>query len=351
MKTLVFGGTRFIGRRLLGELLSAGHQVAIYTRGHVSHPFGGAVEALVGDRRAPADLARALAGREFDAVYDFLCYDAGDARLALDALAGRVGRYIHISTCSVYWCTGDFPCPVPEEDFDRLGDFSERPESIEYAYGYGKRQAERIFFEAWRRHGFPITTIRMPIVGGEGDLSLRLASYCLRVGDGQPLAMPDSGLAPVRQVYVGDAARLLARLPAIPEAAGQAYNLAGSEILSVRAIVAAVARVMGRAVQMVDIPSDVLRLLGTDTAFSPYSQPAAQVPAIHKARRELGWSPTAYPVWLERAVSWSLDAAGRGGAVPEAYTHRARELSAIQRYRAAALSLSSADGTSSARPG
>src|SRR5262249_9037080 len=160
------------------------------------------------------------------------------ARLAAETLAGRVGRFVHVSTCSVYWCTGDFPCPVPEEDFDRLGDFSERPTSIEYDYGYNKRKAEEALFEAHGQTGFPFTAVRLPIVGGEGDLSLRCASYCRRVGDGGPLALPDGGWAPLRQVYVGDVVRTLAALPGAPHAVGQAYNLAGAEILSVRAIVA-----------------------------------------------------------------------------------------------------------------
>src|SRR5262245_4251738 len=116
MKALVIGGTRFIGKRLVEALLARGHRVTIFNRGRTLHPFGNRVTKVVGDRKNAADLARAAHGGR-DAVFDFLSYDAEDARLALEAFAGRTEHFIQISTCSVYWCTGDFPCPVPEEDF------------------------------------------------------------------------------------------------------------------------------------------------------------------------------------------------------------------------------------------
>lgn len=330
MKCLILGGSRFIGRRLVSVLLEAGAQVTLFNRGQAGHPFGDRLEQLKGDRRSASDLAAAFGRREFDAAWDFLSYDETDARMAIAALGGRVGHFIHISTCSVYWCTGDSPCPVPETDFDRLDQFDERPDSIEYEYGYGKRKAERALFDAHARGGFPVTTIRMPIVGGEQDPSLRYASYCLRIADGGPLALPDGGYAPFRHVYVGDVARALAELPAKPQAKGQAYNLACAEILNLRSIVASISRLMGRTVETVDIPTPVLRAMGLPGAFSPFSQQSAQVPAIWKARNELGWDPTPHPVWLERVVR---DALGNPvSEPPPALAFRGKELEVIANY-------------------
>ncbi len=286
-------------------------------------------------------------------MYDFLAFDASDARLAVRALSGRAGRFVHISTCSVYWCTGDFPCPVPEEDFDRLSDFEERPSSIEYAYGYAKRKAEEALFTACRETGFPVTAIRMPIVAGEDDYTRRYASYCLRVSDGRPMILPDGGFAPFRHVYVGDVTRALAGLPSLPGVVGQAYNLACDEILSVRMVVEGITGLLGRRPDLVEIPSAVLdEIMPRDAAagFSPLSQRAAQVPAIHKARRDLGWSPTPFPIWLERAVRWAVDASGSWPEPPAAYAWRAMELEAIALFRRSALRPGESGGTSSERP-
>lgn len=354
MKTiLVLGGARFIGRRLVAECLDLGHRVTLFNRGSRDDRFGDRVDRVTGDRRSPQDLAAALDGREFDVVYDFLSFNAEDARFAIDALSGRTGRFIHISTCSVYWCTGDFPCPVPEEDFDRLGDFKERKESIEYDYGYNKRKAEEALFAAFRKTGFPVTAVRLPNVAGEEDPTLRYASYVARIADGGPLVLPDGGYAPFRHVYVGDAAATLAGLPGRAESVGRAYNLASHEILSVRRLVSDMAEMMDRRVDLVDVPSPVIDDRWPEAGFSPFSKRAAQVPSIARARREIGWSPSPYRTWLEATVRWSHEQIRKPGVLPPAYAERNREIALAEWFRkSVALSDGgSTDGTSSRRRG
>lgn len=330
MKVLVLGGTRFIGRRLVETLLKAGHRVTLFNRGRKLDPFGARVSRVVGDRRSASDLARAAHGGR-DAVFDFLCYDAEDAALAVEAFAGRTARYVLISTGSVYWCTGDFPCPVPEEEFDRFGEFEERPGSIEYAYGYGKRKAEETLFAADAAGRLPVTACRLPIVGGETDPSLRYISYFRRIDDGGPLALPDAGAACFRHVYVDDVAELLPRLPEIDRAAGRAYNLACDEILDLRTVVRLSSDFLGKKVETVPIPFEAIDRAGLDRAFSPFSQEASQVPRTSRARVELDWAPTPYAAWLEKAARWYRDYFRAGD--PPQYAHREKELSVIEGYR------------------
>ena len=350
---LILGGSRFIGRRLAREMLDQGHAVTLYTRGRTPDGLGPGVRRLTGDRRSASDLDRAIAGRSFDVVYDFLSYDAHDARLAIDAFSGRVRRFVHISTCSVYWCAGEFPCPVREEDFDGLDVSRERPSSIEYAYGMGKRGAEEALAEAHRDRGFPMTAVRLPIVGGEEDASLRCAGYVQRILDGEPLVLPDGGQAPFRHVYVGDATRTLASIPDRPGTVGRAYNLACSEILTLRRVVAAIASALGRRVPVVGIPAELARRAMGESyaAWSPYSQQAAQVPCIERARRELEWRTTPFDVWIERAVQWSADHLARGGAPPASAAHRGREADLVRRWKEALVSLGAEASTSAELPG
>jgi nucleoside-diphosphate-sugar epimerase len=329
LRVLVLGGTRFIGRRLVEALLARGHKVTLFNRGRTLHPFGNRTGRVVGERKSAADLARAAhAGR--DAVFDFLSYDAEDARLAVEAFAGRTAHFVHISTCSVYWCTGDFPCPVSEEAFDGPRDFDERPGSIEYAYGFAKRKAEEVLFAARAERGFPLTAIRMPIVGGEADPSLRYISYFHRIDDGRPLVLPDSGAACFRHMYVGDAAETLADLPGKAAAVGRAYNLACEEILDLRRVVAMSAELLGRKAATVPIPMEVLDARGLDRSFSPFSQPASQVPAIGRAKAELGYRPTPHADWLARTVRWYRDTY-RAGPPPQ-YAHREKEIEVMEAY-------------------
>ena len=57
------------------------------------------MEKLRGDRSA--DLS-ALEGREWDAVLDVAAYMPDEVRRSVDALRGTVGRYVFVSSISVY---------------------------------------------------------------------------------------------------------------------------------------------------------------------------------------------------------------------------------------------------------
>jgi len=69
MKVLVIGGTLFIGKLLVEELLKEGHEVAVLHR-KPKHDFGRRVENLMADRNDAAAMKEVLSGRRYDVVYD-----------------------------------------------------------------------------------------------------------------------------------------------------------------------------------------------------------------------------------------------------------------------------------------
>jgi nucleoside-diphosphate-sugar epimerase len=69
MRTLVMGGTRFLGVHVVGELLRAGHEVTVFHRGSRTPTWERPVKHVVGDRNAPQDLTQLL-GLQLDAVLD-----------------------------------------------------------------------------------------------------------------------------------------------------------------------------------------------------------------------------------------------------------------------------------------
>jgi 2'-hydroxyisoflavone reductase len=107
MRVLVFGGTFFVGREIVGQLLAAGHEVTIHNRG-VSQPTATelfpAAELLVGDRYG--DL-RELQGRTWEVAIDVNGYLPLSVRSSSEALVSSVRRLCFISTVSVLSGTGD----------------------------------------------------------------------------------------------------------------------------------------------------------------------------------------------------------------------------------------------------
>ena len=65
MKVLVIGGTLFIGKLLVEELLKEGHDVAVLHR-KPKHDFVKRVENIMADRNDGEAMREALAGRRLD---------------------------------------------------------------------------------------------------------------------------------------------------------------------------------------------------------------------------------------------------------------------------------------------
>ena len=99
MQILVLGGTRFAGRAIVDAALGRGDAVTLFNRGKTGPGLYPGVETVIGDR---SEDLYALGRREFDAVVDVACYDPATARVSAAALKDRVGRYVFVSTVSVY---------------------------------------------------------------------------------------------------------------------------------------------------------------------------------------------------------------------------------------------------------
>jgi len=102
MRTLVLAGTQFIGLHLVHELLRRGHQVSVLNRGQTQMELPPGVERLYADRTDPKAVKRVLGRREFDAAFDVSTYTTEALIPAVEALEGRVGRYVSCSNAAVY---------------------------------------------------------------------------------------------------------------------------------------------------------------------------------------------------------------------------------------------------------
>lgn len=337
MKILIIGGTRFFGYHIARRLLEEGHEITLFNRGQTPDDLGEKVSHIRGDRYDSQAFFEKLRGKRFDAVVDMLAFKAEDSRSALRALRGNVGHFIHISTASVYIVTRDFPCPILEEDFGRP--LFPRPARNDewWTYGYNKRKCEEVLREAFERHGFPATMLRLPIVMGERDHTLRAYSYFLRILDGKPLILPDSGLNVFTHIYQGDIARTVASNLLNETSFGQAYNLAQAEVLTLRAFVLKASEILGREVELVDIPSAFLEKAGLGTSFSPFFMRRPFVLDTQKARRELSFSPTPFAVWMEKTVNWFVK--DYKGGPPEDYRTREKEVEIAEKYKKAVESV------------
>ena len=196
MRTLVLGGTKFLGRAVVDEALERGHEVTLFNRGETNPDLYGDVEKLRGDRRG--DLS-ALEGREWDAVVDTSGYLPQVVRASAELLAERVGHYTFVSTCSVY---ADFSEPAREDETPliRLDDTSD--ESLEGdRYGGFKALCEQVVAEVYPGRS---ARVRAGLIVGPNDPTGRFTYWPKRVARGGEVLTPGRRGRPVQFIDVRD---------------------------------------------------------------------------------------------------------------------------------------------------
>ena len=97
MKILVMGGTRFVGKSLVGKLLSNNYDIDIFTRGNKSNPEK--TNLIKGDRNNSEDIVR-LRNKKYDVVYDISGRELEQTRLLIENLDNSFQRsvsYTHLT--------------------------------------------------------------------------------------------------------------------------------------------------------------------------------------------------------------------------------------------------------------
>jgi 2'-hydroxyisoflavone reductase len=100
MKLLVLGGTQFVGHAVVADALARGWDVTVANRGQSGPPADG-VRAVTLDRTEP-NAFDALPDASYDLVVDTWSGAPTAVRDAARALAGRTGRWVYVSSRSVY---------------------------------------------------------------------------------------------------------------------------------------------------------------------------------------------------------------------------------------------------------
>ena len=335
LEVLLVGGSGFMGRHVARALIGGGHHVTVLSRGR--REAVESVRMLSANRRDPGALAAALRGLRFDLTIDFLVYDAPDLDWLERLPAAALGRYVMISSGQVYLVTESAEPPFREDDARRPV-VPEPPagtrDHANWSYGMGKRRAEQALLELRDTHGLPGVALRLPIVQGEGDGSLRLWAYLERMLDGGPLVLPDGGRRVTRFLFVGDLAATMVRLADAPPALDAAYNLAQPDVLPLREFLARVANAAGTAPKFVAASWEECRAAGLDDDFSPYAGTWCSVLNPARATSELGFVGTPLDDYLPEVVRGHLK--HRPAMSDRGYAQRARELELAARRGGAA---------------
>lgn len=219
LSILILGGTNFIGPHQVEYALARGHEITLFNRGRTNTHLFPDLEKLVGDRN---DDLSALEGRTWDVVIDNSATNPARVELSGNALRDTVGRYVFVSTRSVYADTSRVPMSIaaPVWTYERAG---LEPGATQRPYGLNKALAEQAARDAFGEDRSLI--FRPGLIIGPGDTTDRFTYWPVRIHRGGEVLAPGDGTDPVQIIDVRDFGEWLIRMVEVEESG--TYNVVG----------------------------------------------------------------------------------------------------------------------------
>ncbi len=301
MRVLVIGGTVFIGRALVNELIGAGHDVCVLHRGNHEPADLPTTPHLHVDRADIASVVGDIDAFAPDVVCDNISLFASHARAVVEALGER--RYVVTSSMDVYRAygalhTGTASEPVPVDETSPVRD-------QRYPYrgqmpgmdDYDKLDVEDVYMA----HG--ATVLRLPMVYGPYDGQRREEFILARVRAGRTRIPIGAGSWLGTRGFVYDIARGIRMAVEAPHTQGEVFNLGESRTYPIGQWAQMILDAAGSSAELVRIPSAELPPdLGITGNIAQHLLVGSS-----KVQEMLGWRDTDHRQALGTSVSWHLD--------------------------------------------
>jgi nucleoside-diphosphate-sugar epimerase len=253
MRSLVLGGSTFVGRRLVLQLTGQGHEVGVLNRGRTPSSLPPGVGRFVADRTDVGSVRSALEGTEWDAIFDVSGFVmvAGGSSLAelLEVFDGRTAAYVFVSSIMAYQ-------PSPLMPWTEDQPTSADPVS---AYSGFKAYAEAEVLKRHERTGFPGSIARPAAIYGPDNNILDMeAAMFLRLRRQLPVLLPHGGLVTGNYGHVDDLCAQLIAMARSPETvSGEVVNATGQAITTA-GYVHALAEIAGLDAEIHLLPDEML---------------------------------------------------------------------------------------------
>lgn len=241
MIVTVFGGSGFVGSRIVRRLAEEGARVRVAVRHPARVEAGEGIEPVRADVWNPPLVAPALDGSDAvvnvvghyvergDATFEAI-HGQGARNVAVAARGAGVGRLVHVSG---------------------LGADPASPS----AYVRARATGERLVKEAFAQ----VTIFRPSVIFGPGDALFSRLAELARVLPALPLF--GGGTVRLQPVFVGDVADAVLEAIVRDDAPGRTYELGGPRVYSYRELVGLVLERTGRRRLLVPVPYAAWELL------------------------------------------------------------------------------------------
>ena len=252
MKLLIVGGTGVLSSAVTAEALRKGIEVTMINRGKRRIPEG--VELIKADKDDLQTISKAIEGRSFDAVMDYLCYTDAQTEKSARFYMKYTRQYFYISSCAVY-DTASLNGQMADEDSKKVLPIWE--------YSVDKWASEQKIEALFKGCDVNYTIIRPCVTYGDTRIPYGISptygyhwTLCARILAGKPIITWNQGKNRCNMTRVEDFAVGVVGLIGNPKAYGEAFNVCGDEVPTFREVLDVLSEYLQKDVVTVDVSSD-----------------------------------------------------------------------------------------------
>lgn len=185
-KVLILGGTSFIGRVLIEELLKTNYDldITIFNRGKTNPDIFPDINKIIGDRETK-DIEK-IFGTKWDIVFDISSYYPDSLQKIVENI--KTDKYVYISTVSVYDTNSETALKETDNTYKCLD--SQRNDKSMETYGIRKAECERVLLNS----GLNKTILRPSLVYGKFDPTDRFYYWIYHIFNQSTVLLPESSL-------------------------------------------------------------------------------------------------------------------------------------------------------------
>ncbi len=302
MKTLITGGTGFIGSHLARYLLSQNQSVVVLDdftgtnavnltqvnesdylsiiRGSILDQE--LVTKLMKDVTHCYHLAAALGVAKINNYpIESLEINLKGSQIVLNAAANVGARTLLASSSEIYGKNPNMPL---KEDSDRvLGS----PQVTRWSYSEAKAMDELHAFELYKHKSFPLTIARFFNTVGphqSGSYGMVLPRFVKAAISNQPLTVYGDGTQSRTFCSVTDVVDALVLLMDSKESIGQAFNIGSTNEITITELAQ-------KVIKLTNSTSEIIYKKHSEVFGDHFEEPQRRVPDISKIKKVVGWQP------------------------------------------------------------
>lgn len=252
MNLLIIGGTGVLSSAVTVEALRKGMAVTMINRGKRIIPDG--VELIKADKDDHQTIAKALEGRNFDAVMDFLCFTDTQTEKSARFYMKYTKQYFYISSCAVY-DTASLNGQMADEESKKVLPI--------WKYSVDKWASEQKIEALFKGSDVNYTIIRPCVTYGDTRIPYGISptygyhwTLCARILAGKPIITWNEGKNRCNMTRVEDFAVGVVGLIGNSKAYGEAFNVCGDEAPTFREVLNVLSEYLHKDVVTVDVSSE-----------------------------------------------------------------------------------------------